>query len=164
MCVQDLTQDHRLKGSETKLESIAQSQGSNVSSLVSLVKENGVIQKQMMVSIDRSQGLLLTECLLANMAARLQDITKAETLQRLFEAILQSDRDVNFKITEAEVQELVIRLKVDPRVEVNQGTLQGRLASAGGELSIRDLTEELMKAGHESNGECIFFFSPEKVS
>lgn len=70
MCVLDLTQDHRLKGSETKLESIAQSQGSNVSSLVSLVKENGVIQKQMMVSIDRNQGLLLTECLLANMAAR----------------------------------------------------------------------------------------------
>ena len=77
---------------------------------------------------------------------------------------MQSDRDANFKITEAEVQELVIRLKVDPRVEVNQATLQGRLASGGGELSIRDLTEELLKAGQESNGERIFFFIPEKVS
>jgi hypothetical protein len=77
---------------------------------------------------------------------------------------LRSDRDADFKITEAEVQELVMRLKVDPRVEVNQGALQGRLAGAGGKLSIRDLTEELMKAGQESNAECIFFFSPEKIS
>ena len=93
-----------------------------------------------------------------------QDITKAETLQRLFEAILQSDRDANFKITEVEVQELVLRLKVDPRVDVNQDVLQGRLASAGGEMSIRDLTEELMKAGSERNADHVFSFRPEEAS
>jgi hypothetical protein len=65
----ELTQACRLKGSESKLESIAQSQGSNVSSLVSLVKENGAIQKQMMVRMDRIQDLLIAR-LFANTAAR----------------------------------------------------------------------------------------------
>lgn len=163
MNVCTISQNLRLKESETKLESIAQSQGSNVSSLVSLVKENGVIQTQMMVRTDRDDDSL-AECCQLTLYFVPQDITKAETLQRLFETILQSDRDANFKITEAEVQELVIRLKVDPRVDVNQDTLHSRLATAGGELSIRDLTADLMKAGTQNTGERIFVFSPEDTS
>jgi hypothetical protein len=56
-------QDHRLKESETRLESIARDQGSNVSSLVSLVKENGEIQTQMIVSETREDAAVLSRCI-----------------------------------------------------------------------------------------------------
>mmetsp|Transcript_22230 Transcript_22230/g.36808 ORF Transcript_22230/g.36808 Transcript_22230/m.36808 type:complete len:260 (-) Transcript_22230:226-1005(-) len=128
-----------LKESETKLGLIADEQGSNVSSLVSLVKENGEIQKQMI------------------------DITKAETLQRLFDVILQSDRDGNFKIGEFEARELLFRLKVDPRVEIDEDNLKARIAGAGGEISVRDLTEDIMSAKREQEGDHIFSFKPENA-
>jgi hypothetical protein len=101
--------------------------------------------------------------LLTNVLSLLpQDITKAETLQRLFEAILQSDRDGNFKIGEFEARELLFRLKVDPRVNIDEDLLKSRLADAGGEISVRDLTEDLMAAKHDQDGEHIFSFTPEK--
>lgn len=94
---------------------------------------------------------------------RSKDITKAETVQRLFDAILQSDRDGNYKIGEFEARELLFRLKVDPRVEISEDNLKGRLEQAGGELSIRDLTEDLMSAHHDADGDHIFSLKPENM-
>jgi hypothetical protein len=92
-----------------------------------------------------------------------QDITKTETLQKLFDTILKSDKDGNFKIGEHESTELLLRLKVDPRVDIDMEILKVRLESAGGQLSIRDLAEDLMSSGGEKDGEHIFSFNPEKI-
>lgn len=56
-----------------------------------------------------------------------------------------------------------MRLKVDPRVEIDTEILKVRLESAEGQLSIRDLAEDLMSAGEEKDGEHIFSFNPEKI-
>jgi hypothetical protein len=71
------------------------------------------------------------------------------------------DRDCNFKIGEFEARELLFRLQVDPRVQINEETLSTRLKAAGGEISIRDLSEDLMSAHHHKDGEHIFTFTPE---
>ena len=69
--------------------------------------------------------------------------------------------DSNFKIGEFEARELLFRLQVDPRVQINEETLRTRLKAAGGEISIRDLSEDLMSARQHKDDEHIFTFTPE---
>lgn len=77
---------------------------------------------------------------------------------------MQSDRDGDFKIGESEARELLFRLKVDPRVQINEDILKARLAAAGGQLSVRDLSADLISANREANGDNIFSFKPENAS
>lgn len=134
------TQVDRVKATEEKLSKIAEENGSNVSSLVSLVKENGEVQDEMMV------------------------ILKSETLQNMAKILLTVDRNSDYQIEERETFELVMRMKIDPRVSINEDNLKKKLEAHGGSISIRDLSKELIMAhggGDEDASDDIFVFHPE---
>jgi hypothetical protein len=78
-------------------------------------------------------------------------MTKAEILQKLIEVIMQSDRDGNYTISDIEATELITRIKVDPRIDMDEHLFRQRLSLANGELSIHDLIEDLMSAGKQKN-------------
>ena len=57
----------------------------------------------------------------------------------------------------------MLRLKIDPSIEIDEDILKARLAAAGGGISVRDLSEDLMSAQQEPDGDHIFSFKPENM-
>lgn len=85
-----------LKETQEKLEGIANEQGSNVNKLVSLVKENGAIQKEQ------------NACL------------QTDLMTDMFECLLNSERSEDGHLDDRESKMLCRRLKNLPHIQVNE--------------------------------------------
>jgi hypothetical protein len=93
---------------ESNLSKVVSQQGSDVSSFVSLVKENGVVQQQM------------------------QDLIVAQVAQQLMTSIVRADRNRDFQISEQEVTELIFHIKSIQGVEnIDETELRKVLGSSG---------------------------------
>ena len=133
----------RLKVNEDKLQAIAIEQGSNVATLVALVKENGETIQAMDVSNILTTRFFFT--LISSLTCPLsQNATRATTLQGLFDVVLQADTDQSFTIGTKEVNMLLLRFKVDPRVTVNETKFREKVAAAGGDLLLSTLIQDLV--------------------
>lgn len=78
--------------------------------------------------------------------------------------LLTVDRNSDYQIEERETHELVMRMRIDPRVSINEENLKKKLEAHGGSISIRDLSKELIMAhggGDEDASDDIFEFHPE---
>lgn len=85
---------------------MTEKQGTNVEAFVSLVKQNREV-------IDKQKAYL-----------------KAETLQKLATAIINSDSDRSGKFSERELMELEINLMTSTNVEVNYPALRSYMAGS----------------------------------
>mmetsp|Transcript_10686 Transcript_10686/g.15257 ORF Transcript_10686/g.15257 Transcript_10686/m.15257 type:complete len:259 (-) Transcript_10686:2532-3308(-) len=127
----------QLKATEDQLQTIADEFGDNVSNLVNLVKENGKLLQE------------------------IKAIIKADTLQNMYTVFLMVDRSRDYNIGEREVFELMMRMKIDPRIQVNENNLRHKMKENGGSLSITDLTKSLLLArddSEEESNDSIFSF------
>jgi hypothetical protein len=73
-----------------------------------------------------------------------QNATRATTLQGLFDVVLRADTDQSFTIGTKEVDMLLLRFKMDPRVTVNETKFRERVAAAGGDLLLSTLVQDLV--------------------
>jgi hypothetical protein len=64
-------------------------------------------------------------------------------MQNLFEVAMQADVDKDFSIGDHEVDMLLLRFRVDPRVKVNEELFRSKLKAAGGKLPLATLIQDL---------------------
>jgi hypothetical protein len=117
-------QASRLSTAETELSRMAEEQGSNVDELQGLIQENGVLIREMRA---------LQEC---------------QVMGQMMKAIIDSDRSRDFKIDDAEMHVLVMRLRgIQGLQHVSEDDLRSVFASqsTGSVKGIVDITKELMK-------------------
>lgn len=111
-----LTRCYRLKEVEARLELITAEQGTNVNELVSLVKENQkILEKQ-------------------------HSVVRGETVQALMNAIL-SAQDNDPKITEKEINRVMLKLTNLPAIEVDEEGI--RKFMIGKELSLEGVLKTI---------------------
>lgn len=109
---------NRLQAIEQQLEATVLESGGSVEELLRLLKENGKIQKQMM------------------------DIQRAEELQSVMAAMFRADRDGDFRISEEEFDELILRLKCFNIVDKDR-IRETLMHSAMGQRSITSMYQDL---------------------
>jgi hypothetical protein len=112
------TQVNKLQETEGKLKAITDEQETNVDSFVALVKDNQLIIDEM------------------------KKVVKGNVLQDIMSIVFQSDLDQSCSISEQEVHVLELRMKVDPRVNVNEENLREAMKAHGGTMSVSDLVKD----------------------
>jgi len=117
---------------EQQLSQIAQSQNSTVNKLMILVKENGVVVKKQ------------------------SDVIKASFAEQLFTTVLLTDRNNDMKITEREANLLVMRLRNQQGIKLNENELRASLRRSNGSISaIMDIVHNLEKQNNQNDEEKI---------
>ncbi len=71
-----------------------------------------------------------------------QKVVKGNVLQDIMSIVFQSDLDQSCSISEQEVHVLELRMKVDPRVNVNEENLREAMKAHGGTMSVSDLVKD----------------------
>jgi len=126
---------------EKDLATVAAKAGGQVDRLVSIVHENGEIQKEI-------KGIL-------------QD----EILQQIINAVINTDRDSNYQLDKREVRQLEYRLKNIPGVVFYHDRFQAFCASDEGDLTLADVTNIARNLGDDSipPEQQIFEFAPKQI-
>ena len=115
---------------ESELKGIVEDQGTNVDNFVYQVKENGNVVKEM------------------------QKLVKADFEEQLLSTLLRTDRNDDLRITDAEVDILLLRLKNQDQIIVNEELFRKCLMKNGGHISaIVELFGELEKEGDHTDQE-----------
>mmetsp|Transcript_9848 Transcript_9848/g.14472 ORF Transcript_9848/g.14472 Transcript_9848/m.14472 type:complete len:94 (+) Transcript_9848:598-879(+) len=70
-------------------------------------------------------------------------LTRCETLQNLFDVVLQADTDQSFTIGKHEVDMLLLRLRIDPRITVNEELFRAKVEAANDELPLTALIMDI---------------------
>lgn len=113
-------QVEKLKRCQTEMEIIAQQQGSNVDSLVSLVNEN----QKLLDAMDKN--------------------VRASTAQILLKTVLLCDTDNSFHISDSETGLLILRIKNVEAVELDEDRLRQEIKQSGGDLgSVLDILKSM---------------------
>jgi len=126
---------------EKDLATVAAKAGGQVDRLVSIVHENGQIQK--------------------DIKAILQD----EILQQIITAVINTDRNQDYRLDKREVRQLEYRLKNIPGVVFHHERFQSFCQSDEGDLTLSDVTNIARTLGDESisKEEQIFEYEPKEI-
>jgi len=118
------TQASRLSDVEDQLNDVAAKSGSNVDQLLGLVKENGEIIREMEVTQERT------------------------VMTAVLQAIIQSDKNRDFHLSENEIKMLILRLRAIPGVKnLNEARVRNELETAHSN-SLRaaiEITKKIMR-------------------
>lgn len=137
-------ENERLEHLQKQVESIAEQQGTNVEDLVRLVKRNKEI---------------LTE---------MRNIAKAETVQKLVEMVIESDKDGDFVIDEEEREELYLKLNNwRTYVSVNEKNFYVAIEKAKGEIKgVMEIVKDLLSDDYDdaiSDSEKVFIIDDSDI-
>lgn len=126
---------------EKDLAAVADKAGGQVDRLVSIVHENGQIQKE------------------------IKAILEDDILQQIVTAVINADRDADYKLNKMEVRQLEYRLKNIPGVVFYHDRFKSFLASDEGDLTLADVTNIARNLGDESVPveKQIFEFEPKQI-
>eukprot|EP00538_Stauroneis_constricta_P005186 CAMPEP_0119550798 /NCGR_PEP_ID=MMETSP1352-20130426/4241_1 /TAXON_ID=265584 /ORGANISM="Stauroneis constricta, Strain CCMP1120" /LENGTH=255 /DNA_ID=CAMNT_0007596753 /DNA_START=6 /DNA_END=773 /DNA_ORIENTATION=- len=109
----------RLKDVEGKLEGIAKEQGATVKKLQEIVDENGKIIEEK------------------------KELIKADTMQAMMSAVLESDFDETGSFSDREIHRLVLRLGNLPAIEFNEKLLRAKVTANRSLHSVIDLLQDI---------------------
>ena len=110
---------------ENELERIAEEQGTNVSTLVDMVKENEKILDTMKVSVhEYILQMISFDCLITtlhsssfdSMMVHFQYALRENFVSELVKIVMRSDRNNDMKISPKEGQLLAVRLSIEVRI------------------------------------------------